>query len=65
MSTMLTLILSSCAILPQLTVYEKLVSPMGLPQGLITDGSDLRHPVLCQNSAQPASTKELRLSKSG
>ena len=23
------------------------------------------HPVLCQNSAQPASTKELRLSKSG
>ena len=51
MSTMLTLILSSCAILPQLTVYENLVSPMALPQGLITDGSDLRHPVLCQNSA--------------
>ena len=25
----------------------------------------LRYPVLCQNSAQPASTKELRISKSG
>jgi hypothetical protein len=33
----------------------------------IEESTDVRveYPVLCQNSAQPASTKELRLSKSG
>ena len=35
-----------------------------LPRGARC-GKDLLYPVLCQNSAQPASTKELRLSKSG
>ena len=34
-------------------------------QDRMAPDSTIRHPVLCQNSAQPALTKELRLSKSG
>ena len=37
----------------------------GLRGWLVRPRNGRPYPVLCQNSAQPASTKELRLSKSG